>query len=97
MTFYHGSSSAAKISKSLLPPSVTNMISEKSRRKNLDRVFFTKDIGLAKIYAGRASKSLGGLPLIYEVTPVDDVTCLSDAPGASVYHASHASVELIKC
>ena len=53
--FYHGSCTAAGIENLLLPPEVSNTISERGRNKNLDRVFFTEDLGLAKIYAGRAA------------------------------------------
>lgn len=58
--FYHGSCSLAGIKNMLVPPSDTNVLSEQGRKKNLDRIFFTKDIGLARIYAGRASRSIGG-------------------------------------
>ena len=95
MIFYHGSSSLSNIQNMLLPPSETNIISEKGRKKNLDRVFFTADIGLAKIYAGRAARSIGGEPVLYRVVSPVDVVCMNDAAGASVYHAKWAFVEKI--
>lgn len=95
MVFYHGSTTLANIDFMLLPPSETDTISEKGRKKNLDRVFFTADLGLAKIYAGRAARSIGGEPVIYRVVTPVDVECLSDTPGATVYHASWAFVESI--
>lgn len=94
-TFYHGSTTLAGIENILLPPKSTNVLSEKGRNKNLDRIFFTEDIGLAKIYAGRAAKSIGGEPVLYRVVMPVDVICLSDVPGASVYHAEWAYCERI--
>lgn len=94
--FYHGSCSVAGIENMLLPPAVSETLSEKGRKKNLDRIFFTADIGLARIYAGRASRSIGGEPKLYRVIcPVDPV-CMNDDNGASVYHASWAFCEEIK-
>lgn len=95
VTFYHGSTTAANIDHLLMPPSETNTISEKGRLKNLDRVFFTKDIGLAKIYAGRAARSYGGEPVLYKVIAPVDVVCMDDRQGASVYHAAWAFVEMV--
>lgn len=91
--FYHGSCTLGLQGDMLLPPSETMTISEKGRKKNLDRVFFTKDIGLAKIYAGRAARSIGGEPTLYRVVAPVDVQCLSDVEGATVYHAAWAFVE----
>lgn len=93
--FFHGSSSAACIDNVLSAPNATGVISEKGRKKNLDRVFFTKDRGLAKIYAGRACRSYGGEPKLYRVVCPVDVVCLDDRKGASVYHAKWAFVEEI--
>lgn len=95
MIFYHGSCTEASIENMLIPPANTNVISEKGRKKNLDRVFFTTDIGLAKIYAGRASRSIGGEPVLYRVVSPVDTVCMNDAPGASVYHAAWAFCEEI--
>lgn len=77
----------------ILPPSDTGVISEVGRKKNLGRVFFTKDIGLAKIYAGRAARSYGGDPVLFRVISPVDVETLSDAAGATVFHAEWAFVE----
>lgn len=95
-TFYHGSCSIAGIDNMLLPPKNSGVISEKGRNKNLNRIFFTKDIGLAKIYAGRASKSIGGDPVLYRVVAPVDVVCMNDANGASVFHAEWAFCERIQ-
>ncbi len=93
--FYHGSCTAASIDAMLLPPKVSNTLSERGRNKNLDRVFFTEDLGLAKIYAGRAAKSIGGEPVLFRVVnPVNSV-CMNDDKGASVYHADWAFAELL--
>tara|TARA_R110000824_G_scaffold93973_1_gene227152 strand:- start:78 stop:395 length:318 start_codon:yes stop_codon:yes gene_type:complete len=94
-TYYHGSCTAADIGFELLAPEASNVISEVGRKKNLDRVFFTKDLGLAKIYAGRAARSVGGKPVLYRVVSPVDVVCMNDTAGATVYHASHAFVEMI--
>lgn len=93
--YYHGTTSIANINHLLLPPSDTSVISEKGRNKNLDRIFFTTDIGLAKIYAGRATKSLGGEPIILRVVSPVNVVCLSGEAGASVYHADWAFCETV--
>ncbi|AKA61976.1 hypothetical protein Pm5461_111 [Proteus phage vB_PmiM_Pm5461] len=92
-TFYHGSSSVCGIKHMLLPPETTETISEKGRKKNLDRIFFTEDLGLAKIYAGRAVRSLGGEPVLYRVVSPVDLVCMNDTKGASVYHAEWAFCE----
>ena len=92
-TYYHGSCTAAKIQHMLMPPETTCVISEQGRKKNLDRVFFTEDIGLAKIYAGRAARSVGGEPVVYRVISPVGVQCLSDGDGATVYHAQWAFCE----
>jgi hypothetical protein len=94
--FFHGSSTAAGIEHKLLPPSETDVLSEQGRKKNLDRVFFTADKGLAKVYAGRAARSVGGEPVLYRVVAPVDTVCLRDDAGASVYHASWAFVEIIE-
>lgn len=93
--YFHGSTSAANIGIMLLPPDNTGVISEVGRKKNLDRVFFTSDIGLARIYAGRAARSYGGTPKVYRVIAPVDVQVLSDAKGATVLHAEWAFAELI--
>lgn len=95
MAFYHGTTTAANIDYKLLPPNHTNVISEKGRKKNLGRIFFTKDLGLAKIYAGRAARSIGGDPVVYRVVSPIDVVCMNDTKGATVYHAEGAFCELI--
>ncbi|UES35602.1 hypothetical protein KKP3664_000063 [Citrobacter phage KKP_3664] len=87
--YYHGSCTAAGIESMLLPPCASETLSEKGRKKNLDRVFFTADIGLARIYAGRAARSIGGDPVLYRVGAV----CMNDDKGASVYHAAWAFCE----
>lgn len=91
--FYHGSCTVAGIENMLLPPVDSNVISEKGRNKNLDRVFFTADIGLARIYAGRAARSIGGEPVLYRVVCPVDLVCMNDTKGASVYHANWAFCE----
>ncbi|AGJ71639.1 hypothetical protein Lw1_gp233 [Escherichia phage Lw1] len=93
VVYYHGSCTAAGIESMLLPPCASETLSEKGRKKNLDRVFFTADIGLARIYAGRAARSIGGDPVLYRVVCPVDAVCMNDDKGASVYHAAWAFCE----
>lgn len=93
--YYHGSSSNAGIQNMLCPPDATGVLSEVGRKKNLGRVFFTEDIGLARIYAGRAARSYGGEPRLYRVIAPVDVVCLNDTKGATVYHAAWTFCEEI--
>ena len=73
MTFYHGTARKFRIGEELVPPKEHGFeISEKGRKKNLDKVFFTSDVGSAKIYARRAVNSYGGIPHIYEVEVSND-------------------------
>lgn len=96
MILYHGSCSKADIDFMLLPPEMTDVISETGRKKNLDRVFVTPDIGLAKIYAGRAARSIGGTPVVYRAVSPVDLVCMNDTPGAGVYHCEWAFCEEIE-
>jgi hypothetical protein len=90
--FYHGTSMPLRPGDKLLPPSLTGTLSEKGRKKNIHRVFFTQDRGSARIYAGRAANSLGGAPRLLVIQPVGEVVCLNPNPGTTVYHASEAVV-----
>lgn len=95
MTFYHGTSDILGLDYLLLPPNATNTLSEKGRNKNLDKVFFTKDIGSAKIYAGRACRQFGGKPIVFRVIPMSKVECINATPGTTVYTADWAFIEKI--
>jgi hypothetical protein len=95
MLFYHGTSSAVGIGYRLLPPATTGVVEEVGRKKNLDKVFFTTDLGSARIYAGRATRRFGGSPVIYRVIPLGEVGCLRDTAGTSVYFAPAAFVEAV--
>ena len=88
---YHGTSSS-QISREVLPPNKTFVISEKGRKKNLDSVFFTKDKKSAKIYAKRASDAYGGAPRVLKVVPQGSVTKINETQGTTVYHAPRAIV-----
>ena len=90
--YFHGTSSELKLGGQLLPPKETGVISEKGRQKNLSLVFFTKDEGYARIYAGRACKQFGGKPVVYRVVPEGGVECLSDKKGATVFMAPSARI-----
>jgi TP901 family phage tail tape measure protein len=94
--YYHGTTDAVLPEGSfrLLPPEQTGTISEKTRKKNRNRVFFTRDEGLANIYAGRAVQELGGQPVVYRAIPAEsEVLAHDERPGASVYSAPAAFLE----
>ena len=91
--YYHGSSTACGIDYMLLPPEDSGFLQEEGRKKNLDKVFFTTDLGSARIYAGRAVNRFGGSPVIYRVIPMGRVTCLTNVVGSSVYYSQWAFVE----
>jgi len=93
--FYHGTSDAVVPvgTRDILPPSQTGILSEAGRKKNLERVFFTRDAGYAKIYAGRSCANFGGNPVVFRVSPCGKVDTISDRRGASVLTASSALVE----
>lgn len=95
INFYHGSSTSGNITNVLLPPNTTGVISEASRKKNLNKIFFTKDKKLAEIYAGRAARSYGGKPILFRVITPINTQCLSDTPGASVFYADWSFCERI--
>ncbi len=88
---YHGTSSS-NISREVLPPDVTQVISEKGRKKNLNKVFFSRESKSAEIYAKRAASSYGGNPRVLRIVPMGEVTILNEAQGTTVFHASKAVV-----
>jgi hypothetical protein len=90
--YYHGTTTHLLPGDDVLPPLKTGKISERGRKKNLDKVFFTKDLGSAKIYAGRAKHALGGKPVVYEVEPVGDIQAINDKQGTTVFMANKAKV-----
>lgn len=91
-TFFHGTTTQLNPGDEVLPPSITGRVSEKGRKKNLDKVFITKDLGSAKIYAGRAKNSLGGTPAVYEVEPEGDMEVINATPGTTVISVPRAKV-----
>lgn len=90
--FYHGSSKKLEPGDLVLPPTETGKQSEKSRKKNRDRVFFTKDKGSAKIYADRARKELGGKSHIYKIKPIGNIEWVNKNKGTTVLMAPKAKV-----
>ena len=88
--YYHGTS--IDLGHKLLSPSITGVIQEVGRKKNLNKVFFTDNKGLAKIYSGRSKNVNGGIKRLYRVIPMAEVTCLSKG----VYFCDWAFVEEIK-
>ena len=91
--FYHGTSRDFKPGEWIKPPDEHGLeISEKGRKKNLNKVFFTKDIGSAKIYAGRAKNSLGGKAMVYIIDPYGEIEELNPNKGTTVYMSPKAKV-----
>ena len=97
-TYYHGSSDRVINTRDhiLLPPIHTGTMQEKGRKRNLDQVFFTRDLASAKIYAGRAVQRFGGRPIIVRVIPMGQVHQLNYARGTTVFHSDWAFYEPIK-
>lgn len=93
LKFYHGTNLLFEPGDIIKSPIETGNISEKGRKRNLDKVFFTTDVGSAKIYAGRARPSLGsGKAYIYMVEPLGDIEWLNKNPGTTVAMAPKAKV-----
>ena len=92
--YYHGTTTALGRLKELLPPSVTGVLQEVGRKKNLGKVFFTSSPRSASIYAGRAKNVLGGDPVVYEVAPrgLSGVETLNASRGTEVFMADAADV-----
>lgn len=91
--FYHGTSVNLKVGDFILPPQVTQVMQERGRKKNLDKVFFTSDYKSAIVYAGRAGNSIGGNNrYVYSVIPVGDLECINANPGTSVFMATAAVI-----
>ncbi len=88
---YHGTSAEA-LSREVLPPDATQIISEKGRKKNLNRVFFTRDYKSSVIYAKRAVSSYGGKPRVLKVVPIGEVITMNENQGTTVLHAPKAIV-----
>ena len=91
--YFHGTSSKVGITDRILPSHMTGVLSELGRKRRLDRVFLTPDVGSAKVYAGRAVSRFGGEPRIYHAYPVGEVEKIHDIPGTGVYHAPWAYAE----
>jgi hypothetical protein len=95
-TFYHGTSDKIlSIGDKLIPPNDTGMLSERGRKVNLDKVFFTHDKRSASTYARKAVKEFGGNPVVYEVSPIGDIGTLNDKPGTTVFHADWAYIKKV--
>lgn len=92
LTFYHGTNLDLRPGDLLKPPTDTNNISEKGRKKNLNKVFFTLDQNSAKIYAGRAVQALGGNPHIYIIEPIGDPEWVNKTKGTTVLMAPYARI-----
>jgi DNA/RNA tunnel of bacterial DNA dependent RNA polymerase. len=90
--YYHGTSSNLGIGDTLLPPNSTDKISELGRKKNLDKVFFTRDYKSAEIYAKKAVKRFGGDPVVFLIKPIGDLSVVQDMPGTTVFMADTAEI-----
>lgn len=93
--FWHGTSTAviSQDETALLPPSHTKRLQEQGRKKNLDKVFFTKSPESAKIYAGRAVKRFGGKPIVIRAIPMGDIETLNDDEGTEVFASPWAFID----
>lgn len=90
--YFHGTSSALGITDTLQPPAKSDRLSEVGRKKNLDKVFFTRDAKSAEIYAKKAVKQFGGEPIVYMIRPVGEITVVQDTPGTTVFMADSATI-----
>jgi len=90
--YYHGTSNNS-ITNKVLPPVVTNCISEVGRKKNLDKVFFTTSYKSAMIYANRAANQYGGTARVLVVIPSGEIVCLNSSAGTEVYHSDYCIVQ----
>lgn len=90
--FYHGTSSALGITTTLLPPENSARLAELGRKRNLDKVFFTRDKRSANIYARKAVKRFGGKPVVLQIVPKGCIVVLQAAPGTTVFMADSAEV-----
>ncbi len=89
--YYHGTS--RKLKGFITPPMEHGLeIQERGRKKNLDKVFITRDLGSAKIYAGRAKNVFGGKPVIYRVEPIGKMTTINAAKGTTVFAVDKAKI-----
>lgn len=95
--FYHGTSTVFNLEPGdeILPPKQTSKLSEKGRRKNLDKVFFTQDPKSAKIYADKAKREFGGKSVVYEVIPDVPIEWLNKTPGTTVAMSPKALISNI--
>lgn len=89
--YYHGTSTSVGNLSEILPSSETEYLQEKGRKKNLNKVFVTKDLGSAWIYAGRAVQQFAGQPVVYVVDPMN-LKPIHEMAGTSVYMADKAVV-----
>lgn len=77
MQFFHGTSSALKITGTLLP-ALSTLTQRENRTRNIDVVFITKSKPSAEKYARKACEKYGGTPVVLTITPVDDCYRLSN-------------------
>ena len=70
MTYYHGTSVSGLTE--ILPPTETNNLREDFRQGYMDCVFVTPIRKSAESYARKCAAKFGGLPVVYEVEPVNE-------------------------
>jgi len=93
--YYHGSTQQLSIGDYILPPDQTDTISEIGRKKNLDKIFFTKDYKSAWIYAYRAQRAIGGIPVVYEIEPIGKIEVLNSTPGTTVLYSDYGIIKKV--
>lgn len=90
--YYHGTSSALKISDYIKPPLETRVKRETQRNYNEDVVYITNSLGMAANFAIKATRKFGGTPIIYEVEP--DSSSLFNRQGAE-YTTKFAKIKKV--
>jgi hypothetical protein len=93
--YYHGTTDihGLNVGDLIKSSDSTGILQEKGRKRNLDKVFFTKDLGSAWIYAGRSVNMFGGNPIVCEISPIGEIEKINDKNGTSVFMAKEAMVK----
>ena len=78
MKYYHGTSVVGL--SEILPPIDTNNLREDFRTNFQDCVFVTPLKKSAETYARKCADKFGGIPVVYEVEPVNPINILMVVP-----------------
>lgn len=89
-TLYHGTSNDIR---GVVRPAIsTGVLSENTRKKNLDKVFFSLSEKSANIYAGRSFNRFGGDKKVFKIFPIGNVEILNENKGTEVLMTDYAIV-----